>query len=124
MFRSQYSKFRAIYGLRLNYTIVKNEDGIMVCAKRIKKAHWFKPLPKPETKAPLKRTISEDKTATHDASFIEEDMLNKSFITAHDDNAAVQSHADDFSRASSPREDPHNAFGDSLERSEPFSLTA
>lgn len=43
-FKAQYDSLLSVYGLKLNYTMVSREDGILYFAKRIKKSQWYQPL--------------------------------------------------------------------------------
>ena len=102
-FREQYKIFKDLYGLKLNYTIIKNPEDpqTYICAKRVNKSAWntFEMIPpSPFKKQSLDHSKSFDLNNSTlglnssmnqtqinnnaDNSFIEEDMLNKSFMTA------------------------------------------
>ena len=144
----------------MNYTIIVRDDGRYICAKRIKKSQWYPILEEPKVverrrgqsfdyrirdKEEEKRsqprigpippshspnTHSLSITNTADNSFIEEDMLNKSFLLTHDVSVieeqpvsedppklmklpisfidaqdTISKNEDDFSRASSRNEE-------------------
>ena len=85
VFKDQYDKFKSLYGLRLNYTLVKNEEGKTICAKRIEKKEWHK-IPPLEIFPNMKNVVVKEEEDipvlidSNDHSFIEEDMLSKSFV--------------------------------------------
>lgn len=109
----------------MNYTLVKNEENKTVCAKRIEKKEWYKKITLvilQQNNVAVKEYYIENAVVmnNNDHSFIEEDMLSKSFIANNtsqfieqqnlsEDLKIVQqpySQADeDFSRASSREQD-------------------
>ena len=113
MFKDQYKLFKDLYGLKLNYTIIKNPDvpGTFFCAKRVTKSSWNtidvippSPYKKQDTRditnstiglnSSLNQTNIQNQTVNeNDHSFLEEDMLNKSFLTV---GANTTSHHNDL----------------------------
>jgi len=91
-FKCQYERLLSVYGLKLNYTVVSREDGTLYSAKRIKKSQWYPPLddsvltrPRPTQQSRRSEERRPNtRSASADNSFVEEDMLNRSFLQTHE----------------------------------------
>jgi len=73
IFYEQHAKFKALYGLQMNWTLIRTEDeedsGSMQVAKRVTKKDW----------GMLKEVKVFESKKRHDHSF-EDDMLSRSFM--------------------------------------------
>jgi hypothetical protein len=73
IFYEQHAKFKALYGLQMNWTLIRTEDeddlGSMQVAKRVTKKDW----------GMLKEVKVVESKKRHDHSF-EDDMLSRSFM--------------------------------------------